>query len=158
MNAAERVDIVDGSIDVNAVERLVADPAYGAVVLFLGTVRNHHQGRQVEMLTYSSYRPMALEKLATIAGELESTGDVRVAIIHRVGDVPLGEASVVIAVASAHRAAAYEASREALERLKREVPIWKREHYIGGDVTWREEESLVPVKEGGRIQDSPLRA
>lgn len=142
VDAAERVDIVDGPIDIGGVERLVADPAHGAVVLFLGTVRNHHQGRQVEMLTYSSYRPMAREKLATIVRDLEDAGTVRVAIVHRVGDVPLGEASVVIAVASAHRAAAYETSREALERLKREVPIWKREHYTGGDVAWREEEPL----------------
>lgn len=139
----ERVDVIDQAIRVQDVESMVADAAYGAVVLFLGTVRNHHQGRSVELLTYSAYRPMALEKLALIVRELEAAGEVKVAIVHRVGDVPLGQPSVVIAVASAHRAAAYEASRQALERLKREVPIWKREHYVDGDVTWREEEPLM---------------
>ena len=86
---------------------------------------------------------MSTYLVAFIVGELEAGGDVRVAIVHRLGDVPVGEPSVAIAVASAHRQAAYEASRTALERLKREVPIWKREHYADGRVAWREEEPLV---------------
>jgi len=140
---AALVDLVDGPIDVAAVERSVAGPGCGAVVLFLGTVRNHHAGRAVERLTYSAYRPMALAGLRRIAGELEGAGSCRVGLVHRLGEVAVGEPSVVIAVASAHRQAAYEASRDALERLKREVPIWKREHYAGGDAAWREEERLV---------------
>ena len=140
---APRAELVDEPIDTAAVERRVADAASGAVVLFLGTVRNHHRGRGVERLTYSAYRPMALANLQRIVAELETERQVCVAIVHRLGEVPVGEASVVIAVASAHRQAAYEASREALERLKREVPIWKREHYADGDVAWREEEPLA---------------
>ena len=70
---------------------------------------------------------------------------LRAAIVHRLGEVPVGEASVLIAVASPHRAAAYEASRTALERLKAEIPIWKREHYTEGPAAWREEEPLVPL-------------
>lgn len=134
--------LTDGPIDVAALERAVAEPSCGAVLLFLGTVRDHHRGRRVERLTYSAYRPMAEKTLERIVAELES-GPVQVAISHRLGEVPVGEASVVIAVASPHRDAAYTASRTALERLKREVPIWKREHYEGGEVVWREEEALT---------------
>ncbi len=144
--APPRADLLDGPIDVPEVERRVADPACGAVVLFSGTVRNHHQGRPVELLTYTAYRPMARSTLERIVAELEEGADVRVAIVHRLGDVPVGEASVVIAVASAHRQAAYEASRLALERLKREVPIWKREHYADGRAAWREEEPLAALR------------
>lgn len=139
--------LVDGPIDPASVERSVADPACGAVLLFLGTVRDHHDGRSVARLDYSAYRPMAEEVLARIVRELEAGGKrLRMAIVHRLGVVPVGEASVVIAAASPHRAEAYEASRLALERLKREVPIWKRESYADGDCVWREEEPLVPAR------------
>ena len=140
----DRAALVDAAIDVAQVERQVADPACGAVLLFLGNVRDHHAGRPVARLDYSAYRPMALERLATIVEEIEAGGDrLRLAIVHRLGTVPVGEASVVIAAASPHRAEAYEASRVALERLKKEVPIWKREHYADGEVAWREEEPLA---------------
>ena len=139
-----RAALTDDAIDVAAVERAVASEECGAVLLFLGTVRNHHAGRPVARLTYTAYRPMASANLERIVDELEADGDrLRMAIVHRLGDVPLGEPSVVIAVASPHREAAYDASRTALERLKKEVPIWKREHYTDGEVTWREEESLL---------------
>ncbi len=135
--------LTDDPIDVAAVERSVAGAGRGAVLLFLGTVRNHHLGRAVDRLTYSAYRPMAVQVLQRIARELEAGGEhFKVNIVHRLGEVPVGEASVIIAAASPHRAAAYDASREALERLKREVPIWKREHYADGEVVWREEEPL----------------
>ncbi|MEE8525958.1 MAG: molybdenum cofactor biosynthesis protein MoaE [Thermoanaerobaculia bacterium] len=144
-----RAALVDGPIDMAAVERRVADPACGAVLLFLGTVRDHHAGRAVAGLTYSAYRTMAEKVLGRIAGELEAAGDrLRVAIVHRLGEVPVGEASVVIAVASPHREAAYEASRSALERLKHEVPIWKRERYADGETAWREEEPLASPSSG----------
>src|SRR4029077_1345046 len=91
--------------------------------------------------------------------DLESAHrDLRAAIVHRLGEVPVGEASVVIAVASPHRGAAYEASRLALERLKAEVPIWKREHYAGGGAVWREEETLVaPAPRPSRTRSTPPR-
>ena len=138
-------ELVDGPIDVDRAVRSVEAPGFGAVVVFLGTVRNHHAGRAVEKLTYSAYRRMAADTLAKIVAELEVLG-TRVAIVHRLGEVPVGEASVVIAVGSPHRAVAYEASRTALERLKAEVPIWKREHYAEGEAVWREEEALVPER------------
>ncbi len=138
--------LVMGPIDVAAVARRVADPECGAVLLFLGTVRDHHAGRSVCQLTYTAYRPLAEAQLRRIATELaDHHAGLRLTIVHRLGEVPVGEASVVIAVASPHRQAAYEASRLALERLKREVPIWKQEHYADGAVAWREEEPLRPL-------------
>ncbi len=146
---APRAALTDTPIDIAAVERSVAGAGRGAVLLFLGTVRDHHRGRKVDRLIYSAYRPMAQQILERIAGELETGAErLRVAIVHRLGEVPVGEASVVIATASPHRAAAYQASREALERLKREVPIWKREHYADGEAVWREEEPLVATSPG----------
>ena len=139
--------LVDRPIDVGAVERRVARPDTGAVLLFVGTVRNHHKGRGVNQLTYSAYESMASTQNERICWELEDDSDgaqkVHVASVHRLGDVPVGEPSVVIAVSSPHREAAYGASRTALERLKKEVPIWKREHYADGEVAWREEEPLA---------------
>ncbi|HVT59071.1 MAG TPA: molybdenum cofactor biosynthesis protein MoaE [Thermoanaerobaculia bacterium] len=139
------VELVEGPIDLLAVAGRVAGRERGAIVLFVGTVRAAapRDGRPVEKLTYSAYRPMALAGLQRIVADLErATPGLRVAIVHRLGVVPAGQASVVIAVASPHRAAAYEANRRALERLKSEVPIWKREHYEGGAAAWREDEPL----------------
>lgn len=137
-------ELVDGPIDVDRVVREVESPGCGAVVVFVGNVRDHHAGRKVERLTYSAYRRMAEDALARIVSDLEAASPgLKAAIVHRLGDVPVGEASVVIAIASAHRAAAYDASRTALERLKAEVPIWKREHYADGEAVWREEEPLA---------------
>ncbi|HEV2853111.1 MAG TPA: molybdenum cofactor biosynthesis protein MoaE [Thermoanaerobaculia bacterium] len=137
-------DLVDGPIDTGQAVAAVSGPGRGAVVVFLGTVRDHHAGRPVAKLTYSAYRPMALEGLRRIVADLEAAHrDLRAAIVHRLGEVPVSEASVVIAIGSPHRAAAYEASRTALERLKAEIPIWKREHYADGEAAWREEEPLV---------------
>ncbi len=137
--------LVDGPIDVAEISESVAGSARGAIVLFLGTVRNSHAGRPVAALTYSAYRRMAEEKLREIVTDLEAggVGELRAAIVHRLGEVPVGEPSVAIAVASPHRAAAYDASRTALERLKAEVPIWKRERYVDGEEVWREEEPLA---------------
>lgn len=141
----EGAGLVDGPIDVDGVVATVAGPGRGAVLLFLGTVRDSHQGRGVEKLTYSAYRPMALAGLRRIVADLEASAPgLAAAIVHRLGEVPVGEPSVAIAVASPQRAAAYEASRTALERLKTEIPIWKREHYTEGPPAWREEEPLTP--------------
>jgi molybdopterin synthase catalytic subunit len=135
--------LTEDPLDAEEVARRVADPSCGAVVLFAGTVRDSHRGRPVERITYSAYRAMAETRIREIARRLESRNPgARVAIVHRLGTLAVGETSVVIAVASPHREAAYAANREALERLKTEVPIWKREHYAGGESRWREEEPL----------------
>jgi molybdopterin synthase catalytic subunit len=138
-------ELTEEPLDVGAVTTAVAGPDSGALVVFVGTVRNRHAGREVARLTYSAYRPMAQRRLVALAEALESSHGARVAIVHRVGTLAPGEASVVIAVAAPHRDAAYAASRECLERLKREVPVWKREHYADGSASWREEETLDAV-------------
>ncbi|MBZ0112177.1 MAG: molybdenum cofactor biosynthesis protein MoaE [Thermoanaerobaculia bacterium] len=137
---------VDGApIDAAELQQIVAATGCGAVVLFLGTVRDHHQGRQVKALSYTAYRRMAESVLETIVAELEAQEPAtRIAIHHRVGNLLPGESSVGIAVAAPHRQPAFELSRLALERLKREVPVWKMEHYSDGEARWREEEPLNP--------------
>jgi molybdopterin synthase catalytic subunit len=148
-----KVELVDTAIDPQDVISRIASPGCGAILLFLGTVRDHapRQGsvsdsppRSVVKLTYSAYRLMAQKALHRIAVDLESTvKGLRVSIVHRLGEIPVGDSSVAIGIAAPHRAAAYEASRLALERLKAEVPIWKLEHFATGEATWREEESLL---------------
>lgn len=131
-------------IDLGLLSREVQAPEKGALLLFQGNVRNHHAGRPVLGLCYSAYEVMASERIRRICSELEASDPtLRVVIQHRLGEVPAGEPSVVIAVASAHRQAAYEASRTALERLKKEVPIWKLERYADGEEVWREDEALI---------------
>lgn len=142
--AEKRTSLVDEPIDVAGISDAAAHASCGALVLFIGHVRDHHGPRSVAGITYDAYRDMAERQLEAIAVDFEETGErLRVRIAHRLGDIPVGEASVVIAVASPHRAAAFETSRAVLERLKREVPIWKRERYTDGGVAWREEEPLA---------------
>jgi molybdopterin synthase catalytic subunit len=139
-------------LDVTAVAAAVSGAANGAVVLFIGTVRDSHQGRAVTGITYSAYDTMAAARLERIAVELEAdTEGLRVAIVHRLGHLTVGEASVVIATSSPHRDTAYVGNRLALERLKREVPIWKREHYADGGAAWREVERLAVPETPGAL-------
>lgn len=136
-------------IDVEKVAAAVADPAAGAVVTFVGAVRNHARGRDVLYLDYEAYPAAAEKMLARIAEEIaERWGIDRVAITHRTGRVEIGEASVAIAVASAHRAEAFDACRHAIERIKQIVPIWKKEYYADGDV-WIGSEAAYQDAYGG---------
>ncbi|MFP6664169.1 MAG: molybdenum cofactor biosynthesis protein MoaE [Deltaproteobacteria bacterium] len=113
----------------------VADPKAGATVLFLGTTRNHNEGRYVQELEYEAYAGMAEKELERILEETRKRWDVaRIAVVHRIGVVPIGGASVVIAVSAAHRGPAFDAARYTIDRLKEVVPIWKKEHFTGGAV------------------------
>lgn len=124
-------------IDPAALIARVARPAHGAVLLFLGVVREVNDGRAVTGIEYSAYEAMATRELSAIAGEAVARfGAMDVAIEHRLGELALEEASVGIAVAHAHRREAYEASRWIIEELKRRVPIWKREQYADGTREW----------------------
>lgn len=122
-------------LTVEAVLRVVEGPGAGAVTTFVGLVRDHNQGRKVLFLDYEAYAPLAEKALAIIVAEAEAqwTG-ARMAIHHRTGKLAIGEASVVIAVATPHRADAFAACRYAIERIKQIVPIWKHEHFEGGEV------------------------
>ena len=128
-------EIVDHPISTDAVIAAAADPTAGATVTFIGMTRNENQGRQVTRLEYEAYPEMALAELRKIGDTLLQRWSIaRVAIVHRIGVVPIGEASVVIAVSAAHRRAAFEACHYAIDRLKEVVPIWKKEHFAGGEV------------------------
>ena len=129
------MDITAAPLDAAAVAAAVARAGDGAVATFVGLVRRENAGREVLWLDYEAYAPLALKAFERIAGE--ATGHwpaVRLAIHHRTGRVEIGEASVVIAAASPHRAEAFAACRYAIERLKQIAPIWKHEHFAGGDV------------------------
>jgi molybdopterin converting factor subunit 1 len=115
-------------------------PEDGAVVVFDGIVRNHSGGRQTLCLDYEAYAPMALKKMREIGATLRQKYAIRrIAMVHRLGRLEIGETSVLIAVSSAHRRAAFDACREAIDTLKRTVPIWKKEHFADG-CAWAEGE------------------
>ena len=120
-------------LDARLTESLVAHPGAGAIVTFVGTVRDHGRGKQVTHLDYEAYAPAAERMLARIGAEIRERWEFAdTAIVHRVGSLQVGEASVVISVASPHREAAFEACRYAIERIKEIVPIWKKEFYADG--------------------------
>jgi molybdopterin synthase catalytic subunit len=111
----------------------------GAALLFLGVVRDHADGRAVTGMRYDAYEEMAREVLAAIAEEAAvRLGTDRVAVVHRYGELAVGEVSVAVAVSSPHREEAYEASRYVIEEIKKRLPVWKREHYRDGADAWVE--------------------
>ena len=125
--------LASGPIDVASLERSVADAASGAVVTFIGRARDRaDDGREVVELDYEVYPEMAESVLGEIAAEAEARWDVRVAVTHRHGVVPIGEAAVAIVTAAMHRAEAYEANRFVIEAIKERLPIWKRERFVDG--------------------------
>ena len=147
---SERFRVSDGPLDAAAVADAVAGPECGAIATFVGLVRDHNAGRQVRFLDYEAYAPLAVKAFARIAGEAaEQWPAVRLAIHHRTGRVPIGDASVVIAAASPHRADAFAVSRYAIERIKQIAPIWKHEHFEGGDV-WIEGAAADPADGAAR--------
>jgi molybdopterin synthase catalytic subunit len=129
--------LVRAPIDSLSIIREVSNPRNGAVLLFLGAVRQVNEGRDVTGIDYAAYEAMAQRELDAIvveASEKFETADV--AVQHRLGELGVEEVSVAIAVGHAHRDAAYAASRFVIEELKRRVPIWKREHYTDGTREW----------------------
>ena len=128
------------AIDTRAVIARLLTGAEGAVVTFEGTVRNHTKGRSTRCLDYECYESMALKMMAQIGREIAAAHQVeRVAMVHRLGRLLIGETSVAVVVTSPHRRAAFEASLEGINRLKKVVPIWKKEHFMDGEV-WVEGE------------------
>jgi len=115
----------------------VADPAAGGTCVFLGTVRDHSDAGAVTGLTYEAWEELALARLEELGEELYASWALRrVALWHRMGDLGIGEVSVIVACSAAHRAEAFEACRRGIERLKDDVPIWKKEHLADGEVQW----------------------
>ena len=131
------VRLVTDPIDVAAVLAELDDPASGALATFVGRVRDHHEGRQVERLEYSAHPTMAATQLEAIAAEAADRWPLSgLRIVHRLGTLEIGDVSVVVAVASGHRAESFAACRFAIEALKARVPIWKKEHYRAGEARW----------------------
>jgi molybdopterin synthase catalytic subunit len=144
------VAITTAPLDVQALAAAVSGDGDGAVVTFAGLVRDHNLGRRVLFLEYEAYEPLAVKALERIVAEAgEAWPGTRVTVQHRIGRLEIGEASVAIAAASAHRADAYAACRYTIERVKQIVPIWKREHFEGGEV-WLEGATADPENEAAR--------
>jgi molybdopterin synthase catalytic subunit len=141
-----RVAVTPEPLNLDALTRVVAEDASGdgAVATFTGLVRDHNQGRSVRFLEYEAYEPLAVRALARIVEEARATWPtVRLGLHHRIGRLEIGEASIIIVAVAPHRADAFAACRYAIERVKQIVPIWKREHFEGGDV-WLEGATANP--------------
>ena len=127
-------EIIAEKIDIDSVIEAVRRDEDGGVATFVGVVRNSNRGKQVLYLEYEAYPEMALGKMREIGREIaDRWGLTHVAIVHRVGRIEVGEASVVIAVSAPHRSEAFEACRFAIDRLKETVPVWKKEVYADGE-------------------------
>ncbi len=117
--------------------RSVADEGAGGVVLFLGTVRNRSEAGNVTEILYEAYPEMAEKRMAEIENQVRKAWPVRkIRMVHRTGRLRMGEVSVAVAVASTHRAEAFDACRHAIDRIKRDVPIWKKEKLADGKEEW----------------------
>jgi molybdopterin synthase catalytic subunit len=140
-------------LDLDALVRLVSDGGgHGAVATFIGVVRDTNLNRRVTHLEYEAYEPMAVKALEQICHEVNREWPgTRLAVHHRIGRLAIGEASIVIAAASAHRAAAFAACRYVIERVKQIVPIWKHEFFDGGEV-WIEGATADPQDEAARLE------
>ena len=129
--------LTDERIDASALADEASDPSFGAILVFLGVVRDVNAGRAVTGIEYSAYEGMAASELGDIARTgAERYGPANVVIVHRLGELALQDASVAIVVAHGHRDEAYQLSRWTIEELKRRVPIWKCEHYADGTRQW----------------------
>jgi MoaE-MoaD fusion protein len=138
--------IVEGVLELQEALRAVAGPGMGAIATFIGTARDHHDGRPVRALEYHAYPEMAERVMRDIGRETEERfGTPHIAILHRIGRLNIGEASVVIAVGAEHRREALAACAHVIERLKQIVPIWKKEHYADDGAAWIEGAGTAPA-------------
>jgi MoaE-MoaD fusion protein len=135
-----RFGLTHHPLNASALAQQLITGAEGAVVTFEGTARNHTGGRLTRYLDYECYEPMALKVMARIGAEIAATRRIeRIAMMHRLGRVLIGETSVAIVVTATHRQPAFEAALEALDRLKKTAPIWKKETFVDGEA-WVEGE------------------
>jgi molybdopterin synthase catalytic subunit len=133
--------LTDGAIDVRELVASVMRPSDGAYVLFEGVVRDHHEGKAVESIFYDAYRPMAEKEIDTIVRDVQAQfPEVALAVVHRLGHLLVGEASIAIVACSPHRGEAFAACRLMIDRIKQTVPIWKKERGPDGEewVGWQQ--------------------
>ena len=136
---ADKVDfeITDQGIDVDALQLKLENDRAGAYAAFQGWVRNHNEGRAVESLEYEAYGPIAVsEGKRVLAEALQRFNLLKVAAVHRVGHLEIGDCAVWVGVSAAHRGDAFDGCRYVIDELKSRLPIWKKEHYAGGDSGW----------------------
>ncbi|KAF5683033.1 molybdopterin synthase catalytic subunit [Fusarium circinatum] len=132
------VALTHDHLNAQAIMDRVRSPSAGAIVLFAGTTRDNFAGKPVKELQYTAYHPRALKSMMAIAKDVRDKHGLRgVAMIHRLGPVPIAEESILIAVSSPHRQAAWRAGEEALEECKSKVEVWKREEFEGEEGVWR---------------------
>ena len=146
------IAVTPAALDLQALTRVVAEgrAGDGAVAAFIGLVRDHNQGRRVSFLDYEAYEPLAVRALGRIVDEArQAWPDTRLGVHHRTGRIDIGEPSVIIVAVSPHRGNAFAACRYTIERIKQIVPIWKHEHFEGGDV-WLEGATADPDDESAR--------
>jgi molybdopterin synthase catalytic subunit len=132
--------LTDEPIDRDALVRRVMRPSDGACAVFEGVVRNHHEGKTVESIFYDAYRPMAEKEIARVVDAVRAQfAEVSIGIVHRLGELKVGDASIAIACASPHRAEAFAACRLIIDRIKETAPIWKKERGPDGEewVGWQ---------------------
>ena len=140
------IAITNDELDVQQVVSHVQHPGAGAIATFVGTTRDNTAGRRVLFLDYEAYRPMADRQLQRVADEMRERWDLTgVAIYHRLGKLEIGEASLVVAVSSAHRKEAFEACQYSIDRIKQIVPIWKKEFFEGGEVWVGSQSDFDPI-------------
>jgi len=128
--------ITERPLRVEELIELCAAPGHGAQAVFVGVVRDNHEGRKVDGVTYDCFVPLAERTLAEIAEEARGKFGAKIAAAHRIGRLAVGEASVAIAAGTPHRAEAFDACRYVIERIKERLPVWKQEHYVDGTANW----------------------
>lgn len=132
-----KIEFTRDALSPTLVLEYVQSPDCGASLLFVGTTRQETNGRQTDHLIYDCYEPMARKQAEQLLRQAQQQwGLVRVALTHRLGHVPVGEASIALAVSSPHRAAAFESGSWLMDQIKKQVPIWKQEHWTDGQVDW----------------------
>lgn len=130
-------EVRDRPLSIDEVVAAVRHPGAGAIALFLGVVRDHHAGQPVQRLDYEAYRELADKELKRVLSALMQThAETRLAALHRVGELAIGDTAVIVAASSPHREAAFAACREAIDRIKQTVPIWKKEWAPDGSALW----------------------
>jgi len=138
-------------IDLDSLLKSVHDRGAGGTVLFVGTVRDNSEAGRVDLIHYEAYEPMADRMLQEIKREVKHRWPAnKVSIVHRIGDLQVGEVSVAVAVSAPHRAEAFEACRHAIERIKHDVPIWKKERLADGNEVWVEGHAAGPAPKARR--------
>ena len=138
--------ITSDPLDDASIIDIVSDNAHGATVIFQGITRNNTGNREVLFLEYEAYVPMAEKTLNQVRDEILSKWDVKIAIHHRIGRGDIGQTSLLVAVGSAHREAAFEACKYSVDRIKEIVPIWKKEHFVGGEIWIGDADGFRPIE------------